>query len=101
MAKLYPPMIESTLPAFYNNVITVPFVMNRAVGQDDFTDMQIIVKHIISGQELANVCAGKQNITATSASFTLPGTYLVGQFYKIQIAFIDKPESEYRGDGSE
>jgi hypothetical protein len=49
MGKLYPPMIESTLPAFWGKRITVPFVMNRAVGSNDFTDMQIIIKHIISG----------------------------------------------------
>ena len=95
MGKLYPPMIESTLPAFWGNTITVPFVMNRAVGNNDFTDMQIIIKHIISGQELANVRAGLQNITSTSATFVLPGSYAVGQFYKIQLAYVQGSDVGY------
>ena len=45
MAKLYPPIISGTLPAFFleeTNVdrtvkITVPFTMNRAVGAAQIT----------------------------------------------------------------
>jgi hypothetical protein len=36
MSKLYPPIIEETLPAFYSEngmvKITIPFSMNRAVS---------------------------------------------------------------------
>jgi hypothetical protein len=36
MSKLYPPIIEETLPAFYseNGIVkfTIPFSMNRAVS---------------------------------------------------------------------
>ena len=95
MGKLYPPMIESTLPAFWGNTITVPFIMNRAVSNNDFTDMQIIIKHIISGQELANESAGLQNITSTSATFVLPGSYAVGQFYKVQLAYVQGSDVGY------
>jgi hypothetical protein len=30
--KLYPPHINGTIPAFYGNRITVPFVMNKTVS---------------------------------------------------------------------
>mgnify|MGYP003318917547 CR=1 FL=1 len=38
MAKLFPPLIDGTIPAFYSNdegavKITVPFSMNRAVNK--------------------------------------------------------------------
>ena len=38
MAKLYPPVIEGAIPAFYANedgtvTITIPFSMNRAVSK--------------------------------------------------------------------
>ena len=36
MAKLFPPNIEGTIPAFYSDdngaVITVPFTMNKAIA---------------------------------------------------------------------
>ena len=36
MAKLYPPLIEGTIPAFYSEngivKITIPFSMNKAVS---------------------------------------------------------------------
>ena len=43
MAKLYPPQIEGTIPAFCQSssanetYITVPFAMNKAVSWNDFT----------------------------------------------------------------
>jgi hypothetical protein len=52
MAKLYPPIIESTLPAFYGDTITVPFVMNRAVSLDQVDDMYLLIKHIVSGNQV-------------------------------------------------
>jgi hypothetical protein len=31
--KLYPPVIEGTIPAFSGTELTVPFAMNKTVGQ--------------------------------------------------------------------
>ena len=35
-AKLYPPVIAGTIPAFSGTSIEVPFSMNRAVGASEF-----------------------------------------------------------------
>jgi hypothetical protein len=32
MAKLYPPYIEGSIPAFYGEQLTVPYEMNKTVG---------------------------------------------------------------------
>jgi hypothetical protein len=74
MAKLYPPMIESTLPAFYGNAITVPFVMNRAVGKNDITGMYLLVKHIVSGTEVLH--ADATYYTEHSATFIVGSSTL-------------------------
>ena len=43
MAKLNPPHLESTLPAFYideaSPSITIPFGLNRSVGMSQITQM--------------------------------------------------------------
>jgi hypothetical protein len=36
MAKLFPPFIETKLPAFAGDTISIEFEMNRAVGRQDF-----------------------------------------------------------------
>jgi hypothetical protein len=48
MAKLLPPLVEGTIPAFYNNNgivnITIPFSMNRAVSKGSVKGFSIKVK---------------------------------------------------------
>ena len=45
--KLYPPTLGK-VPAFYGNILTVPFTMNRSVHKTDITGFAIIVKNILS-----------------------------------------------------
>ena len=33
--KLYPPIIEGTIPAFCNQTIVVPFTMNKSVSEKE------------------------------------------------------------------
>ena len=47
--KLYPPVIEGTIPAFYGTVLTVPFVMNKSVSTSEFSGFALKMKTIISG----------------------------------------------------
>ena len=89
MAKLYPPYLEGTIPAFYGNSITVPFAMNRAVGKNEIRGFSLLIKSIQTGNQLAELKAFKYNLENGTATFNLnPISYLVGQSYKFQLAYI-------------
>ena len=38
MAKLYPPYIEGSIPAFYGNQLVIPYVMNKQLVIKIFQD---------------------------------------------------------------
>lgn len=89
MAKLYPPYLEGTIPAFYGDSITVPFAMNRAVGKNEIRGFSLLIKSIQTGNQLAELKAFKYNLENGTATFNLnPINYLVGQSYKFQLAYI-------------
>ena len=89
MAKLYPPYLEGTIPAFYGNSITVPFSMNRAVGKNEIRGFSLLIKSIQTGDQLAELKAFKYNLENGTATFNLNSiNYLVGQPYKFQLAYI-------------
>lgn len=89
MAKLYPPYLEGTIPAFYGDSITVPFAMNRAVGKNEIRGFSLLIKSIQTGNQLAKLKAFKYNLENGTATFNLnPINYLVGQSYKFQLAYI-------------
>ena len=44
MAKLYPPHLEGTIPAFTKGTLIVPFSMNRAVGANEVQGLIIKFK---------------------------------------------------------
>ena len=46
MAKLYPPIILGTIPAFCGTTLKVPFQMNRAVGQGEVKGFYIKIKTV-------------------------------------------------------
>ena len=53
MAKLFPPVIEGIVPAFYqeedgNIAVTIPFSMNRAVSQSQVKGLAVKVKTVQS-----------------------------------------------------
>lgn len=56
MAKLLPPLIEGTIPAFYSEngmvKITIPFSMNRAVSASQVTGFAIRIKTVQSSSYL-------------------------------------------------
>lgn len=89
MAKLYPPYLEGTIPAFYGDSITVPFAMNRAVGKNEIRGFSLLIKSIQTGNQLAELKAFKYNLENGTATFNLNSiNYLVGQSYKFQLAYI-------------
>ena len=55
MAKLYPPVIEGTIPAFNGTELTVPFSMNRSVSKDEISGFALKVKTVQSNTWLATL----------------------------------------------
>ena len=60
MAKLYPPYLEGTLPAFSlndegNGILTIPFTFNRAVNYNEIESMMIKFKTVQNDVLLTSV----------------------------------------------
>jgi hypothetical protein len=82
--KLYPPTLGK-VPAFYGNILTVPFTMNRSVHKTDITGFAIIVKNILSDTLLINALpATSWDLDKMEAYFDVSGVNMVpGEYYKI------------------
>lgn len=105
MAKLFPPVIEGIVPAFYENengdiVVTIPFSMNRAVSQSQVKGLAVKVKTVQSSSyiytekvedsvdyELENSCWVRVYISPLQVT-----QMKKGQYYKFQIAYIDNDD---------
>ena len=98
MAKLYPPIIAGTIPAFCKGEkIIVPFQMNRAVAIDEISGFELKIKTVQNSKLIGTLTAttskegyDKENNTIIFDSNKLIGQINIGQFYKIQVAYIDK-----------
>lgn len=98
MSQIYPPIIEGSLPAFYEEneqiKITVPFSMNRAVSPSEIVGMSLKIKTVQTGTYLHEITTKTtRDFVITNdevyAIFYLTSDKLrVGQFYKLQIAYI-------------
>lgn len=109
MAKLYPPLIEGTIPAFYGDSITIPFSMNKTVSIYNIAGFALKIKTIQNNIQLGVLKGkisekntldipllqnfdGENNFISFSLSTdeTLKGKLKIGQYYKIQLAYIDE-----------
>lgn len=94
---LNPPYVENKSPAFYGNAIVIPFQLNRAVGINDFQAIAAIVKTVSTGAILINETRITNYVYDNKIGcykVTIPATSLnVGQYYKVQIAFVDNSGS--------
>lgn len=87
MAKLYPPVIEGTIPAFYGTTLVVPFSMNRAVAGSDIKGFSLKIKTVQTNTFVKNL--NSINYTLSEAMFDITDAGLVpGQYYKLQLAYI-------------
>lgn len=91
MAKLYPPVIEGTIPAFNGAVLTVPFSMNRSVSKNEISGFALQVKTVQTNTYITTL-RGVFNETGTAAVFTdfkdwVPNP---GQYYKLQLAYTSR-----------
>lgn len=69
MAKLYPPVIEGTIPAFNGAVLTVPFSMNRSVSKNEISGFALQVKTVQTNTYITTL-KGVFNETGNAAVFT-------------------------------
>ena len=102
MAKLNPPQISSKLPAFIgkrqreNNSpyqMIIPFNLNKAVGINEFKSMKLLIKTVQSNTDKSycttNMIYYDSNTRNYKAYFDLNFIPVPGQYYKVQLAFID------------
>ncbi len=108
MAKLYPPIIEGTIPAFYGDSITIPFSMNKVVSNSEVYGVLLKIKTVQNNRHLGELkitfnsenrewIGGSLNKENGLAVFNFSSNekfkleeIKVGQYYKVQLAFIDK-----------
>ena len=111
MAKLYPPYIEGTIPAFYKTVdldgtvrasLTVPFSMNKAVSKWEVQGFSLKLKNVFGDDSYLISMTTDYNPfldTDHRVTFNLTEEMLnkltIGQFYKVQIAYISKDSIGY------
>lgn len=100
-AKLFPPIVESSLPAFYvddnkNISITIPFVMNATVAKGEVAGIALIIKSVQNTELFTKKVYDNIVINGFNSSvvFNIKASeipkVLPGEYYKLQIAYIDK-----------
>ena len=96
MSKLYPPYIEGTIPAFCNSkegtVLAVPFSMNRAVNKRDVAGFYLKMKTLQSDKYFITLKSNRYDLENQIVYFDLSNfknKLNIGQFYKIQIAYVE------------
>lgn len=99
MAKLYPPLINGTLPAFSLNKekgtasIVVPFSYNRAVSENEVASFQLKLKTISGTSVLDDSKSTELNKKTQTVTFIFSNKnnqFVVGQYYKAQMAFVSQ-----------
>lgn len=92
--KLHPPIIEGAIPAFYASKLIVPFTMNKSVSENEIFGFALKIKTVQSNYLILSspltVGLNNWNKEKNEVSFIFPlETKLnIGQFYKIQMAYI-------------
>lgn len=71
MAKLYPPVIEGTIPAFNGATLVVPFSMNRSVSKSQISGFALKIKTIQSNTYITTLHNGSLSDDESCAIFTL------------------------------
>lgn len=90
MAKLYPPYIEGSIPAFFGSELTVPYEMNKTVGYKDISGFKLKIITISTNRTIDILDDSGYNIDTKEAYFKMPvDKMVVGQFYKVQLAYKD------------
>ena len=90
----YPPIIDGALGAFYDNFISIPFTMNRAVAQTNVMTFKLRIKNISSNTLVFETTQANWNKDKSIVTFTFTNqeknALQVPNHYKIQIAYVSK-----------
>ena len=97
MAKLYPPYIEGSIPAFYGTAsgttLVVPFAMSRAVAIEEIYSFVVTIKTVQGNTYLGSFESQDWDSALMEVYFKLPESFVkkltIGSFYKIQLAYRD------------
>lgn len=96
MAKLNPPIIESKLNAQYGNELRIPYEQNKSVGVGEFSYIKALIKSVQSNKEIDNI--NSVSLSQGVARFEInKEKYKVGQYYKIQLAYVTEDGTEVVG----
>lgn len=94
MAKLFPPQIERSLPAFTGRKMKIPFSLGSFISEHDFSKVSLIMKNAqenITKEEELYSSSFKYDLQKKQyeALFELGFEPIIGQSYKVQIALVD------------
>ena len=91
MAKLYPPSIEGTLPAFTSTIMEIPFIMNKTVSWDQVSGFVVKIKNVMNNQLIGDFTSVNHSAGKRIAYFNVSHEKItIGNFYKIQLAYVNK-----------
>lgn len=94
MIQQYAPIIATTIPGFLNNgIVTIPYTHNDFVDFNEVAGFQLIIKNYNSAKILYETAQPSQNFTDNSIIFEIGEVCQVGNYYKFQIAYVDKEKN--------
>lgn len=90
--KLYPPIINGTLPAFCGTELVIPFTMNKSVSENEVLRFELKLRSIPSNRDIfgGTIQYTGWNSITNEVTFTLPKELIPGCFYKVQMAYVNK-----------
>lgn len=105
MAKIYPPQLDSKIPAQTGTELKIPFQFNRGVDKNSIKALVLLIKTVSTNKEVGTFylpIESNANLDTTNAPLyvakfritNLDQILKIGQFYKIQLACSsDLPDS--------
>ena len=72
MAKLYPPYIEGSIPAFFGTSLTVPYEMNKTVGYEDISGFELKITTVSTNKLIAIIDTINYDINKKEVYFNMP-----------------------------
>ena len=98
--KLFPPVVESTIPAFTNYLI-IPFSLGIGTGMEDFNKIKLVVKDGYSNKQVLSTVKLDSAIQQANGAYYIEhdissnSSFKNGNYYKIQIAFQKDDETGF------
>lgn len=89
--RLFPPLLDASLPSAMGETIQIPFQHNPLVSYNDVSAFQIVIK-TVQGKELLNIAVEKPTsnlINVLSIPVNDIPTINAGNNYKVSIAYVD------------